>query len=108
MDMMIHYLLIELIMMGPYSPDNCRWVPMTIQANNKRDSVYITANGETYTLAQWEAASGINQNTIRRRLNSGYIPRDCIYTPTPTNHDCVNAIYFVDEYNNPINQFDKE
>lgn len=93
---------------GPYSPDNCRWVPMTIQANNKRDSVYITANGETYTLAQWEAASGINQNTIRRRLNSGYIPRDCIYTPTPTNHDCVNAIYFVDEYNNPISQFDKE
>lgn len=93
---------------GPYSPNNCRWVPMTIQANNKRDSVYITANGETYTLAQWEAASGINQNTIRRRLNSGYIPRDCIYTPTPTNHDCVNAIYFVDEYNNPINQFDKE
>ena len=93
---------------GPYSPDNCRWVSMIIQANNKRDSVYITANGETYTLAQWEAASGINQNTIRRRLNSGYIPRDCIYTPTPTNHDCVNAIYFVDEYSNPINQFDKE
>ena len=23
-------------------------------------------------------------------------------------YDCVNAIYFVDEYNNPINQFDKE
>ena len=61
---------------GPYSPDNCRWVSMVVQANNKRDSVYITANGETYTLAQWEAASGINQNTIRRRLNSGYIPRD--------------------------------
>lgn len=93
---------------GPYSPSNCRWVSMIIQANNKRDSVYITANGETYTLAQWEAASGINQNTIRRRCEKGYDPHTAVYTPTPTNHDCVNAIYFVDEYNNPISQFDKE
>lgn len=93
---------------GPYSPENCRWVSMSIQNNNRRDNVYLTINNETYTLAQWEAASGVSQNTIRRRLNAGYSPESCVYTPTPTNHDCVNAIYFVDEYNNPINQFDKE
>ena len=93
---------------GPYSPDNCRWVPMEIQANNKTTSVFITIGDTTYTLSQWEAASGINQNTIRSRLVAGYDPKLCVYTPTPTNHDCVNAIYFVDEYNNPINQFDKE
>ena len=90
---------------GPYSPENCRWTTMTVQANNKRDSVYLTASGETYTLAQWEAASGTNQDTIRSRLNNGCSPEKCIYTPTPTNHNCINAIYFVDEYNNPISQF---
>lgn len=93
---------------GPYSPDNCRWVSMTIQANNKRDSIQLTVGDTTYTYAQWEAASGINQNTIRRRCEKGYDPHTAVYTPTPTNHDCVNAIYFVDEYNNPISQFDKE
>ena len=93
---------------GPYCPDNCRWATMVVQANNKRDSIQLTVGDTTYTYAQWEVASGINQNTIRRRCEKGYDPHDAVYTPTPTNHDCVNAIYFVDEYNNPINQFDKE
>lgn len=93
---------------GPYCPDNCRWATMVVQANNKRDSIQLTVGDTTYTYAQWEVASGINQNTIRRRCEKGYDPHAAVYTPTPTNYDCVNAIYFVDEYNNPISQFDKE
>lgn len=93
---------------GPYCPDNCRWATMVVQANNKRDSIQLTVGDTTYTYAQWEVASGINQNTIRRRCEKGYDPHTAVYTPTPTNHDCVNAIYFVDEYNNPISQLDKE
>lgn len=93
---------------GPYCPDNCRWTTMVVQANNKRDSIQLTVGDTTYTYAQWEVASGINQNTIRRRCEKGYDPHTAVYTPTPTNHDCINAIYFVDEYNNPISQFDKE
>ena len=81
---------------------------MVVQANNKRDSIQLTVGDTTYTYAQWEVASGINQNTIRRRCEKGYDPHTAVYTPTPTNHDCINAIYFVDEYNNPISQFDKE
>ena len=93
---------------GPYCPDNCRWTTMVVQANNKRDSIQLTVGDTTYTYAQWEVASGINQNTIRRRCEKGYDPHTAVYTPTPTNHDCINAIYFVDEYNNPISQFDKK
>ncbi len=29
---------------GPYAPWNCRWVPMEVQANNKRDSAKVAAD----------------------------------------------------------------
>jgi len=36
-----------------YSPDNCRWVDMKTQSNNKRNNVYLELNGRTQTLTQW-------------------------------------------------------
>jgi len=34
-----------------YSPDNCRWVDVYVQANNKRNNRYIKINGEIDTVA---------------------------------------------------------
>lgn len=36
-----------------YSPDNCRWVSMTVPTNNLRTNHRITYNGETHTIAEW-------------------------------------------------------
>lgn len=36
-----------------YSPDNCRWVSVKEQNNNKRSNHLITYKGKTQTLAQW-------------------------------------------------------
>lgn len=38
---------------GDYSPDNCQWVDIYVQANNKRRNIRLTAFGETKTAAQW-------------------------------------------------------
>lgn len=36
-----------------YSPNNCRWVDMKTQSNNKRNNVCFEMNGTTKTLTQW-------------------------------------------------------
>lgn len=52
-----------------YRPDNCRFVGLRTQANNKRNNSLITACGKTMTLAQWSRHTGINRTTISARIN---------------------------------------
>ena len=57
---------------GDYSPDNCRWVDNYVQANNKRNSYFITYKGETKTLAQWVKDLEIPYKTLWKRLKEGW------------------------------------
>ena len=52
-----------------YSPENCRWVSMKTQQNNKRNNRLITYNGKTQTIAKWCDELGIPFSTIKNRLN---------------------------------------
>ena len=36
-----------------YAPDNCRWISMTEQNNNRRNNVILEHNGEKDSLANW-------------------------------------------------------
>lgn len=68
---------------GPYSPENCKWASLLEQANNKRNNRWLTANGETKTLAQWAKQLGCNSAAILYRLNSGMSEEAAVTTPIP-------------------------
>lgn len=54
---------------GNYEPNNCRWVDMKTQCNNKRNNHNLTFNGETHTIKEWAAIIGIKRETLRNRIN---------------------------------------
>lgn len=51
-----------------YSPQNCRWVNMECQCNNRRNVKPITAFGETHSVGQWSKILGIGKTVINDRL----------------------------------------
>lgn len=54
---------------GHYCPENCRWVDAKIQQRNTTRNHFVTAFGETKTIAEWSEEKGINQGVIKDRLN---------------------------------------
>ncbi len=66
-----------------YSPNNCRWVNRIIQNNNTRRNLYITYNGETHTVAEWENILNISRNVLRLRLfRNNWSVEKAFETPT--------------------------
>lgn len=72
---------------GNYSPENCRWVGWDVQANNKRDNVHLTHNGETMTASQWAKHLGIGRDTLFRRLNVYKMDVERALTPGSLNRE---------------------
>lgn len=57
---------------GNYEPNNCRWVPMSVQCVNKTDNILLTFNNETKTMSEWALCTGINYRTLNNRINRGW------------------------------------
>ena len=56
---------------GDYCPENCRWVDARVQANNRRNTVYVTIDGVTKTISGWAEFSGLKRSTINNRYVDG-------------------------------------
>jgi len=57
---------------GNYTPENCRWVDMKTQANNRKSNVLITIDGRTQNKKQWADEIGVHKRTFDNRLESGW------------------------------------
>jgi hypothetical protein len=56
---------------GPYSPDNCIWLPRRLQARNQRTSRMITHDGMTMCLAAWAEHFSVPYEWLRDPLRRG-------------------------------------
>lgn len=66
---------------GPYSPENCRWASRKEQNNNNRPNRFLTLHGETHTMGEWAALTGMSWYTIRERLRLGWSDERTLTTP---------------------------
>ena len=63
---------------GDYCPENCRWVNEQIQANNRRNTIYMDYKGERMPLRDVARITGIKPITIYYRLKHGMSDEDAI------------------------------
>lgn len=57
---------------GNYGPDNCTWIPMKEQANNRSTNVNIEYLGRTQNMKQWTDELGLKYGTINARYHRGW------------------------------------
>ena len=67
---------------GDYTPENCRWVTMKEQSLNRRSNAYLTYNGVTKHLSEWDSDIGASKSgRVRARLNAGWTVERAVTTP---------------------------
>lgn len=61
-----------------YSPENCCWATRQQQSRNRRDTVYLTKDGITRSLAEWADLLKLKPITIHMRLKRGMSHYDAL------------------------------
>ncbi len=51
-----------------YYPENCRWVTMQTNCNNRCSTHKVTAFGKTLSLKEWSEELNISYNTLKKRV----------------------------------------
>lgn len=64
-----------------YTPENCRWVTLKGQANNRKNNVVVKYEGRSFTLSQLAEYVGLSASTIKQRYEAGWSVEDIARTP---------------------------
>ena len=64
---------------GPYSPENCRWVDMRTQSNNKRNTIYLEFDGKKRSLTEWASLLGADYTTLWSRYSKGLTAEEILF-----------------------------
>jgi len=82
--------LFRLDVNADYSPSNCIWHSKGMIGENRqykpqrRSQVELTYNGETKTLADWTAQTGLRLCVLLYRLKAGWSAEKTLTTPVKT------------------------
>ena len=57
---------------GNYEKSNCRWADKHAQSTNKRSNVFLTYQGVTLCISDWENKFNFGKGTLRHRLRAGW------------------------------------
>lgn len=71
---------------GDYEPNNCRWIDMQEQQNNRTNNRVIEFNGEKHTVKQWSRITGIHNDTLLYRLKRGWSIERTLTEPVHTEY----------------------
>lgn len=66
---------------GNYCPENCRWVEMSVQQNNRTNNHLLTYNNCTHTISEWSKILNIKRETIKSRLKYNWSVEKILSTP---------------------------
>lgn len=78
---------------GHYVKENCRWVNIEEQANNRSSTHSITYQGKTQSIARWSKELNINYFTLYNRLMTKRWSIDRAFQ-TPINQPGCNKIHW--------------
>ena len=66
---------------GNYCPENCRWVSIQENNQNRRSCRYYTLHGKTQNLQQWCNEYDLSRGMVNKRLEMGWDFEKAITTP---------------------------
>lgn len=79
-----------------YCPENVVWANSNTQARNKRNTIFLTLNGDRKSLAEWSEITGFKPMTIRKRKVSGWTDEETLTVPIGTKYHSKGSLRMVE------------